>query len=49
MKEYVLAYPEHDNLYGIDKVRDVVNLRRADEDITIKLEKLFKKTRKKNG
>lgn len=49
MKQYVVAYPEENNLYGIDKVRDVVNLRRADEDITNKLERLFKKTRKKNA
>lgn len=46
MVKYVASFPQHNHLSGIDKVRNVVNLRVADEEITKNLESLFKKRRK---
>jgi hypothetical protein len=40
MNKYISQFPHHNNLFDINKVRDVVNKRRFDEEIITNLESL---------
>jgi hypothetical protein len=46
-KEFMHAFPEYNNLEGIDKVRNVAYTKIGDQDITEKMESIFSKKSKK--